>query len=113
VKGDEEATSIAALDAQACGRRVVASAIGGLVELIEDGRTGRLVPPDEPERLATVISELLADPTRAQALGAAAARVVAAEHSHVHGARLYAAEYATVLARRPAPYGRFPQPAGS
>ncbi|MEO6463599.1 MAG: glycosyltransferase [Candidatus Eisenbacteria bacterium] len=113
VQGVEEATSIAALEAQACGRPVVASAIGGLVEIIEDGSTGRLVPPDAPEQLADATCGLLADPAQAAAIGGAAARFVAAEHSHVHGARLYAAAYESVLARAPATYARVARLAGA
>lgn len=110
VKGVEEATSIAALEAQACGRPVVASAIGGLVEIVADGRTGLLVPPDEPARLADAVTALLADPARAAAIGAGAARFVADGHSHLEGARRYAAEYARALGREAVPYDKVAAP---
>lgn len=54
-EGVEEATSIAALEAMASGVPVVASAIGGLLEVVVDGETGFLVPPGEPDRLADAI----------------------------------------------------------
>ncbi|NPV27284.1 MAG: glycosyltransferase family 4 protein [Firmicutes bacterium] len=54
-EGVEEATSIAVLEAMASGVPVVASAIGGLREIVIDGETGFLVPPGEPDRLANAI----------------------------------------------------------
>ena len=48
---------------------MVASAVGGLPEVVEDGETGVLVPPDDPESLADAIVTLLQDPERASAMG--------------------------------------------
>lgn len=59
--GIVEATSIAAIEAMACRVPVVASAIGGLVELIEDKRTGLLVPPGDPVALANAIQNILGE----------------------------------------------------
>jgi glycosyltransferase involved in cell wall biosynthesis len=59
--------------AQTFGRPVVAAAIGALPEAIEDGRTGLLVPPEDPAALAEAVAGLLADPARARCLGEAAA----------------------------------------
>lgn len=92
-KGIREATSISVLEAQACGRPVVASAVGGLLEIVSDGVDGRLVPPGDDEGLAEVIASLLADPEARDRLGGAAAARVRAEHSHLVGARSYAAIY--------------------
>lgn len=96
IKGVEEATSISALEGQACGRPVIASAIGGLPEIVEDGVTGLLVPGDRPEALADAIERTLQDEPLAAALGHEAARFVRAEHSHEAAAREYAAVYDTV-----------------
>jgi glycosyltransferase involved in cell wall biosynthesis len=96
IKGVEEATSISALEGQACGRPVIASAIGGLPEIVEDGVTGLLVRGDRPEVLADAIERVLKDEPLAAALGRNAAEFVRAEHSHVAAAREYAAVYATV-----------------
>ncbi|HWC87743.1 MAG TPA: glycosyltransferase [Solirubrobacteraceae bacterium] len=63
----------AAIEAAAAGCAVVASAHGGLPEIIRDGRTGRLVAPGDPAALARVAAELLADPEARARLGAAAA----------------------------------------
>jgi hypothetical protein len=63
----------AALEAAAAGLPVVASAHGGLTEIVHDGRTGRLVPAGDPRALAEALAELAADPAGAHALGEAAA----------------------------------------
>ena len=55
VKDLEEATSISALEAMASGVPVIASNIGGLKEIIEDGRTGFMVEQKKPEQLAAKI----------------------------------------------------------
>lgn len=47
------------LEAFARGRPVVASRVGGIVDLLEDGKTGLLVPPDDPEALAKAIVAIL------------------------------------------------------
>ncbi len=59
VAGVEEATSISVLEGMASGTPVVASAIGGLKELVEDGRNGLLVPPNDPGALAAALRRSL------------------------------------------------------
>jgi glycosyltransferase involved in cell wall biosynthesis len=58
-------------EALACGRPVVASAVGGIPEIVEDGRSGVLVAPDDPEALARAVSRLLDDAALREALAAA------------------------------------------
>lgn len=67
----EEAFGISALEAMAAGLPVVASSVGGLPELVEDGRTGWLVPPADPNALAARLRELLLNPAQRQAFGRA------------------------------------------
>ncbi len=55
--------------AYAAGRPVVVTDTGGLSEVVEEGRTGFVVPPRQPEPLATAIGRLLADPPAAEAMG--------------------------------------------
>ncbi|MDR5708484.1 MAG: glycosyltransferase family 4 protein [Armatimonadota bacterium] len=57
------------LEAMACGIPVVASAVGGVVEMVTHEREGMLVPPGNPERLAEAISRLLLDPDRRREMG--------------------------------------------
>jgi alpha-maltose-1-phosphate synthase len=64
------------LEAMACETAVVATAVGGIVEVVEDGRTGLLVPPSRPAELAAAMRALLGDPDRARAMGAAGRRRV-------------------------------------
>jgi len=58
------------LEAMGRGRPVVASAVGGLAEVVDEGTTGHLVPAGRPEPLAQAIVTLLHDPERAAKMGA-------------------------------------------
>lgn len=60
------------LESMAAGKPVIATAVGGNPEAVDDGKTGMLVPPRDPEALARAILELLRNPERARALGRAA-----------------------------------------
>jgi D-inositol-3-phosphate glycosyltransferase len=68
-----EPFGMVALEAMACGAPVVASAVGGLIDTVLDGRTGRHVPPRDPEAIAAAVGELLSDPSRRRRMGRAAA----------------------------------------
>jgi glycosyltransferase involved in cell wall biosynthesis len=72
-----EGHPIVLLEAMAAGLPVVASGIDGVREVLEDRRTGLLVPPADPMALAGAILELAADSGRAAQLGRAAAEAVA------------------------------------
>jgi glycosyltransferase involved in cell wall biosynthesis len=66
-----EGFGMVALEAMERARPVIASAVGGLVDIVRDGQTGILVPPGEAEPLARAIVDLVTDPERATQLGAA------------------------------------------
>jgi glycosyltransferase involved in cell wall biosynthesis len=71
-----EGTSLAVLEAMAARRAVVSSAIGGTEELIDDGRSGLLVPPGDAGALSAALRRLLGDPgLREQLAGHARERV--------------------------------------
>ncbi|MGH4007382.1 MAG: glycogen synthase [Pseudonocardiaceae bacterium] len=82
-----EPMGIVNLEAMACGTAVVASAVGGIPEVVDDGVTGLLVPYDEqdPEgfqrSFAHRINELLADPDRTTAMGQAGRKRAVTEFS--------------------------------
>jgi len=73
----EDAFPLAVLEAMACGKPVIATRVGGIPEMIEDGVHGLLVPPAGEQALAEALQALLADPARAARIGEAARRRVA------------------------------------
>ena len=76
-----EAFGYVLLEAMAAGRAVIGSSSGGMAEIIEDGRTGLLVPPHEPKALADAIIRLLKDPTLRHKMGLAAREHVIAQYN--------------------------------
>jgi glycosyltransferase involved in cell wall biosynthesis len=68
-----EGLGVAALEAMAAGKPVVASGVGGLADLIADGITGLLIPPRNAEALSDAVARLIHDRTLAGALGRRAA----------------------------------------
>ncbi|MBN3962489.1 glycosyltransferase family 4 protein [Nostoc sp. NMS8] len=68
-KGDTEGLGIVMIEALAHQKPVIASAVGGIVDVIQSGITGLLVPEKAPEALAQAILSLLLDPIRATQMG--------------------------------------------
>lgn len=69
-----EGIPLAALEAAHAGRPVIATAVGGFPELVIDGETGLLVPPESPPAVAEAILRLIGDPQGARRMGANARR---------------------------------------
>jgi glycosyltransferase involved in cell wall biosynthesis len=64
-----EGLGVAALEAMAAGKPVIASRVGGLQEAVLDGITGILIPPRDPNALASAIAKLAAAPASAESMG--------------------------------------------
>jgi type III pantothenate kinase len=75
-----EPFGITPLEAAACGRPLVGSAVGGLLDTVEDRVTGRLVPPRDTAALAAAVQVLLDDPATARRMGRAARRRAVARY---------------------------------
>jgi glycosyltransferase involved in cell wall biosynthesis len=71
----------AVLEAMACGKPIIATDVDGTVELLIDGESGYLIPPNEVEPLATAVSYLLTHPDEAQKMGNAARQRAASQFS--------------------------------
>ncbi len=91
IEGAEEGTPMSALEAMASGVPIIASAIGGLREIIADGKTGHLVPERSPERLAATIQQVLRED---QTSITSSARAYVCQHRSLES---YAGELETFL----------------
>lgn len=89
------------LEASAAGVPVVATAVGGTPEAVEDGRTGLLVPPGDPVALSAAVVDLLGDPLRRRKFGLAGRAFVRERFSFSLQARQYLELFAR-LGVRPA-----------
>jgi alpha-maltose-1-phosphate synthase len=98
-----EPLGIVNLEAMACGTAVVASAVGGIPEVVAEGETGLLVPPADEAALAGAINALVADPARAAEFGARGRARAVADFSWdsiaAQTARLYASLASAARAR--------------
>ena len=95
-----EAFPNAIVEAMMAGLPVVASHVGGIPELVEDGRTGRLVPPGDATQLAAALIELLDHPDRAQQMGQTARRRIEEQYSFDRMVHQFETLYLRELAAR-------------
>jgi starch synthase len=64
------------LEAMACERPVVSTRVGGITDVVLDGETGLLVPPNNPDELANAVNRIVADPKLGERMGEAGRRRV-------------------------------------
>lgn len=81
LSSNTEGQPIAPLEAFCCARAVIATAVGGVPEVVKDGETGWLVPPRDRAALALALQDALGDPAGADARGARGQQLVATQHA--------------------------------
>ena len=82
-----EAMPYSLLEAMGAGRAIVLTRVAGLETVVENGRAGVIIPPEDPAALARAILALLADPARRLALGRAASRIARERYRLADGIR--------------------------
>jgi glycosyltransferase involved in cell wall biosynthesis len=101
-----EGMSNTILEAMAMRKPVIATAVGGNVDLVRDGETGFLVPAGDWEAMGERMAALLADPGRRSAIGAAGRAYVESSHAMAGMVEAYASLYAGTVERSRARRGR-------
>lgn len=85
------------LEAMACGRPAVATAVSGALDVIKDGENGLLVPPHNPQQMAEAVLRLVDDPALGRRLGAAGLRTIETQYAWKIVSRSYLREYEALL----------------
>ncbi len=80
-RDDSESFGVAVLEASACERPVVVSDVGGLPEVVREGRTGLIVPRENPEETAQALKRLVLNPDLRKRLGCAGRNFVSERYS--------------------------------
>jgi D-inositol-3-phosphate glycosyltransferase len=97
-----EPFGMVALEAMACGRPLIASAVGGLQDTVVPGETGLLVPPRDPGAVAAAVDALRTDPDLRRSMGRRGRRRAAARYGWEQIAAEVEQAYAELLSRAPA-----------
>jgi len=93
----EEAFGVAVLEASACARPVIATRVGGVPEVVRDGETGLLVPPQDVAALADAVVRLASDARRRSDMGAAGYLFVRKNYTWDHSLDLMADLYERLI----------------
>jgi glycosyltransferase involved in cell wall biosynthesis len=96
-----EGTPVALIEALACGIPVVATAVGGVPDVVKDNQSGLLIPPGEPTALADVLYRIASDHELRRRLGANGRRDVAQRFRSQRLVVDIAALYSELLNHRP------------
>ena len=97
LSSDAEGNPLALMEAMAAGLPVVATAVGGVPELLTHGRDGFVVPPGNADSLAAALSRLIGSPEQRQAMGKDAESKALATFDIVHTVRSYVELYEKLL----------------
>ncbi|HLW47015.1 MAG TPA: glycosyltransferase family 4 protein [bacterium] len=97
VTSRSEGTPVVAMEAMAARRAVVATRVGGIPDIIQDGRTGLLIEPGNPQRLAAALQQVLEDVALRQRLGLAAQQSVYPAYDETTLCRAMREYYARLL----------------
>lgn len=95
-----EALGISLVEAAACGLPAVASRTGGIVDVVEDGRSGILVTPGSEDELAEALLALVRSPDRRQRMGREARRIAEARFDEADAVSRYRALFRELVSRR-------------
>jgi sugar transferase (PEP-CTERM/EpsH1 system associated) len=98
-----EGVSLTLLEAMSAALPVVATDVGGNSEVVVDGETGLLVPPQRPDALAAALLQVISDSSRRKAMGQAGLERVRKDFELATVVGSYEALYAELLASRPQP----------
>ena len=85
------------IEASAAARPVIATNVGGIPEAVDDGKTGVLVPPNDPESMAEALAELIGNPARSAEMGRAGREYVSGRFSYDRMIQEYRVLYEKLL----------------
>lgn len=88
------------LEAMAAARGIIASRAGGMADMLDSGRLGRLIPPRSPEKIAESVIELVEDPNLRVKLGQSAREWLLLEYNIEHISALQEVSYTRAIMRR-------------
>ncbi|MGM7702940.1 glycosyltransferase [Pseudalkalibacillus sp. Hm43] len=95
-----ESFGVAAVEAQACGVPVIASDVGGLPEVVLDGKTGYIVPPKDPKAIAKKITQLMIDPALRKKMGEQGVQHIKQQYSWNQNAELMRTLYEDITSSK-------------